>query len=161
MIYFQASTTTTTSTSTTTAISSSTEEIETTPPPTILPASTSKWKEVELRDASTILMVKPSAGLQTSTTIAPKVETNEIIEEIAKDGTSKLVVVQALHHASGAKDRTGELLEPIPPMVDLGIFGSFWLQKPKANSNNRGSSSPRPAVLKKEDYLDKFPELKM
>ncbi len=87
----------TTSTTATTTIRD--EEIESSSPgmipPTILPASTSKWKEVE--DASTILMVKP---FQTLTTIGPKVElANEIIEETAKDG-SKLLVVQALQRAA-------------------------------------------------------------
>merc|ERR1712029_544012 len=63
------------------------EETVTTPPPTILPASTSMWKEVN----------------QEKVLSTDKVE-NEIIEETtgagtAKDG-SKLVIVQALQRAA-------------------------------------------------------------
>ena len=46
--------------------------------------------------------------------------------------------------------------------VDLGIFGNFWLaSKPrkvrKALKSNRPTVEP---VFRKEEYLDKFPELR-
>lgn len=137
------------------------EEIESsTPLPTILPASTSKWKEVE--DASSV--VKPL-------TIEPKVSANEIMEETqeSKDG-SKLLVVQALHRAAKniEDNHDGSINEDMPQPndlhVDLGIFGNFWLlQKPKAavahDNDSKANDRPRPVFIK-EDYLDKFPELK-
>ena len=127
------------------------EETVTTPPPTILPASTSKWKEVE----------------QEKILSTDKVE-NEIIEETtassAKDG-SKLVIVQALQRAA---KNTPDFLEPNSSndqpenQVDLGIFGSFWLQKPRNIRQDEKSTTDRPKpVFRKEDYLDKFPELRM
>ena len=126
------------------------EETVTTPPPTILPASTSHWKEV-------------SEAVLSRHSEQDKVE-NEIIEEIAKDG-SKLVIVQALQRAAkNTQDFSTEENSSQTPenQVDLGIFGSFWLQKPKNIQDNENQSTTRPKpVFRKEDYLDKFPELRM
>ena len=126
------------------------EETVTTPPPTILPASTSMWKEVN----------------QEKILSTDKVE-NEIIEETtgagtAKDG-SKLVIVQALQRAAkNTADFSSELNPNSGPdnQVDLGIFGSFWLPKPRNIRQDHSTDRPKP-VFRKEDYLDKFPELRM
>ena len=48
---------------------------------------------------------------------------------------------------------------PTPPLVDLGIFGSFWLQKPKSIGDSEKQNRPAP-IFNPADYLDKFPELK-
>lgn len=123
------------------------EETVTTPPPTILPASTSMWKEV---NQEKILSTDD------------KVE-NEIIEETTTKDGSKLVIVQALQRAAkNTADFPSELNPNSGPgnQVDLGIFGSFWLQKPRNIRQDRSTDRPKP-VFRKEDYLDKFPELRM
>ena len=122
------------------------EETVTTPPPTILPASTSMWKEVN----------------QEKILSTDKVE-NEIIEETTTKDGSKLVIVQALQRAAkNTADFPSELNPNSGPdnQVDLGIFGSFWLQKPRNIRQDRSTDRPKP-VFRKEDYLDKFPELRM
>ena len=44
--------------------------------------------------------------------------------------------------------------------VDLGIFGNFWLaSKPRNVRKTLASARPTP-VFRKEEYLDKFPELR-
>lgn len=114
---------------------------------TIMPASTSKWKEVDsLED------LKP-------TTVEPKVElTNEIIEETGKDG-SKLVVVQALQRAAKKSGNFKKMEEQTPDasqMVDLGIFGSFWLQKSKAIDNEEEEEEKRTRpnpIFRREQYF--------
>ena len=56
------------------------------------------------------------------------------------------------------------------PHVDLGIFGNFWLQKPhqalfredletSASEEIDRTERPEP-VFRKEEFLDKFPELR-
>ena len=123
------------------------EETVTTPPPTILPASTSMWKEV---NQEKILSTDD------------KVE-NEIIEETTTKDGSKLVIVQALQRAAkNTADFPSELNPNSGPdnQVDLGIFGSFWLQKPRNIRQDHSTDRPKP-VFRKEDYLDKFPELRM
>ena len=144
-----ASSSSSSSSSTTVTTLQQEEETVTTPPPTILPASTSHWKEV-----SEDMLSRHHQD---------KVE-NEIIEEIAKDG-SKLVIVQALQRAAkNTGDFSTEENSSQQPenQVDLGIFGSFWLEKPKNIQIEDSESTTRPKpVFRKEDYLDKFPELRM
>ena len=112
-------------------------------------------------------------------------DSNEITDNIkndddkefkVKDGTGKQMIVDALllNRSSKKSSNFNELNSvsfemppediPIPPLVDLGIFGSFWLQKPKAIKSR--STSPtfenRPApIFNPSDYLDKYPELRM
>ena len=88
---------------------------------------------------------------------------NEIIEETTTKDGSKLVIVQALQRAAkNTVDFPSELNPNSGPdnQVDLGIFGSFWLQKPRNIRQDRSTDRPKP-VFRKEDYLDKFPELRM
>ena len=79
---------------------------------------------------------------------------------------SKLLVVQALQRA--AKNFESEEMEILEKErdpdennehVDLGIFGDFWLQKPFSGGENSEKSTRPTPVFRKEDYLDKFPEL--
>jgi len=126
-------------------------------------------------------MVKPTNSVTATHTAAsqqhqPKVEANEIIEEMAKDG-SKLLVVQALQRAAKNFDEMTDdtladsSLQEEMEMdganeegrhVDLGIFGNYWLaSKPRRIRKTLTSTRPTvEPVFRKENYLHKFPELR-
>ena len=170
-------TTTTTSTTTTTTTTITTLTTTSTLPPTILPASTSNWTDFSAEEASK--MMKFAQGFKDT-----KADSNEIIvdsikndeKEFVKDGTGKQMIVDALLLNRSSKKSSNFNNEfnsvsfemppediPIPPLVDLGIFGSFWLQKPKAiKSRSTSTFENRPApIFNPSDYLDKYPELRM
>ena len=100
---------------------------------------------------------------------------NDNKEFAVKDGTGKQMIVDALllNRSSKKSSNFNELNSisfdemppediPVPPLVDLGIFGSFWLQKPKAIKSRSTSFENRPApIFNPSDYLDKYPELRM
>ena len=82
----------------------------------------------------------------------------------------------AKKHNDFNHDKDNELInevpeddKPTPPLVDLGIFGNFWITKSKGNEDKLNMKQeeiedllkerPRP-VFNKEDYYDRYPELK-
>lgn len=169
-------TTTTTTTTTLTTTTTSTEEIvedttllddvltttiaetieplvatETTvvPPTTILPSSSSKWQD------TTEVVVE-------NLTDMPE---EEVEENVVKDGSK---IVQALQRAAKKRHFESEAVveeleeedRPTQPLVDLGIFGSFWLQKARDIDQDGTTSKPNP-VFRPEDYTDKYPELRL
>ena len=88
-------------------------------------------------------MVKPTEMFS-----EPKV--NEIIEEtVSKDGSKLLEVLQRA--AKNLEDTPQIVIDD--PHVDLGIFGNFWLQKPKAIGLLPNNDRPSP-VFNREDYVE-------
>ena len=104
-------------------------------------------------------------------------------EEMTKkfEDENKTAALQALQRAAKKHSEFGheniganEVIEngdekPVPPLVDLGIFGNFWITKSKSiddkvhmhadEKDDILKEKPKP-VFRKEDYYDKYPELK-
>jgi hypothetical protein len=64
------------------------------------------------------------------------------------DSTKQTDVIQAQRSPKSQK------IEP-PAKVDLGIFGSFWLEKPVQVGEVSGTERPSP-VFRVEDYTDRY-----
>jgi len=91
-----------------------------------------------------ITFVQESTSSSTAkTTTQPTTTSSELSSSTSTNG--KTIVLSTTAGSDGS------------PKIDLGIFGSFWLEKPKQVKNNEDLTTERPSpVFKLEDYTDKF-----